>query len=60
MRRRGICGPLFLAWLFVVVACLVFASLGAVLVLRGEVPVHAPRLTAFEPRPGYAAHHPHL
>ncbi len=52
MRRRGMCGPLFLALLFAVVACLVFASLAAVLILRGEVPVYAPRLTGFEPHPG--------
>lgn len=51
MRKRGICGPLFLTMLFVLVACLVFASLAAVLILRDEVPVHAPRLTRFEPLP---------
>ena len=54
MRRRGACGPLFLAMLFVLVACSVFASLAAVLIFRGEVPVYAPRLTRFEPHPGYA------
>lgn len=54
MRRRGICGPLFLTMLFVLVACLIFASLAAVLILRGEVPIYAPRLTRFEPLPGAA------
>ncbi|MFN2224697.1 MAG: Ig-like domain-containing protein, partial [Anaerolineae bacterium] len=49
MRRRGCCGPLLLILLFVLVVFLVFASLAAALVLRGEVPIYAPRLTGLEP-----------
>ncbi|MEJ2210007.1 MAG: Ig-like domain-containing protein [Anaerolineae bacterium] len=51
MRRRGCCGPLLLTLLFVLVAGAVLASLAAVLVIRGEVPIYAPRLTHFAPPP---------
>ncbi len=54
MRAREGCGFLALGSLFVVVACLVFVALAAAMVLAGQVPLYAPRLTAFEPEPGYS------
>ena len=52
-RRRG-CSLVVLGTLFVLVACLVYAALAAALVLRGEIPLYPPRITALEPAPGDA------
>ncbi len=54
MRWREGCGYAALGFLFVVVACLVFAALVWALVLTGEVPLYAPRLLSYEPWPGYS------
>lgn len=54
MRTRGGCGLIAMGALFVIVACLVFVALAAALVLTGEVPIYAPRLTGLEPDPNYA------
>jgi hypothetical protein len=53
MRAREGCGYLAFGFLFVVVACLVFVGLAGAMILSGEVSLHPPRLTAFEPEPGY-------
>jgi alpha-2-macroglobulin len=52
-RRRG-CSLVVLGTLFVLVACLVYAVLAATVVLRGEIPLYPPRVTALEPVPGDA------
>jgi hypothetical protein len=54
MNARDGCGRLALGCLFGLVALAVFAALAAALVLTGEAPLYAPRLTGFEPHPNDA------
>jgi uncharacterized protein YfaS (alpha-2-macroglobulin family) len=54
MGARGGRGRLALGCLFLFVSLLVLAALAAGMVLSGEVSLYAPRLTGFEPHPGYA------
>lgn len=53
MRGSEGCGLIVLGALVLVVACLVFVALAGAIVLDGQVPLFEPRLTSFEPKPGY-------
>ena len=54
MSTRYGCSQVVLGCLFVLVAVAVLAALAGALFLTGEMPLHAPRLTGFEPHPNDA------
>jgi hypothetical protein len=54
MKARHTCGLVAFGFLFVLVACLVFAALAGAMVLSGEVPLYAPRLIGVQPWTNYA------
>jgi len=54
MSRKQGCGPVFLGILFVLVAVAILAAFVGAMILSGEIPIYAPRLTGFQPDPNYA------